>query len=125
MGIYTPISANPAENIKVSACDEQHIRQYISLLTFPVELRITNSPQGVISGYFTDREQLIAECEGLSGGLGVEAVYTTLNPVDPDLLARANNRLKGRAKHTTADPDITRRLWLPIDCDAVRPSGIS
>jgi P4 family phage/plasmid primase-like protien len=125
MGIYTSISANEAENIKVSACDEQHIRQYVSLLTLPVELRITNSPQGVISGYFTDREQLIAECEGLSGGLGVEAVYTTLNPVHPDLLARSNNRVKKRAKHTTSDADITRRVWLPIDCDAARPAGIS
>ena len=70
MGIYTSLSANEAENIKVSACDEQHIRQYVSLLTLPVEFRIVNSPNGVVSGYFTDREQLIAECEGLSGGVG-------------------------------------------------------
>jgi P4 family phage/plasmid primase-like protien len=125
MGIYTTTSANETEIGKVSACDEQHIRQYVSLLTLPVELRITNSPQGVISGYFSDRDQLIAECEGLSGGLGVEAVYTTLNPVHSDLLARSYNRVKGRAKNTTADPDITRRVLLPIDCDAARPAGIS
>src|SRR5947209_16091184 len=124
MGMYPITSANPAEIIKVSACDEQQIRDYVSLLTLPVELRITNSPQGTISGYFTDREQLIAECEGLSGGLGIEAVYTTLNPVHPDLLARSCNRVKGRAKHTTSDADITRRVWLPIDCDATRPAGI-
>src|SRR5579884_734499 len=125
MSIYTLLSANSAENIKVSACDEQHIRQYVSLLTLPVEFRIVNSPKGVISGYFTDREQLIAECEGLSGSIGIEAVYTTLNPVHPDLLARSYNRTKNRAKHTTADADIASRVWLPIDCDATRPAGIS
>lgn len=125
MSIYTSLSAKSSENFNVSGCDEQHIRQYISLLTLPVELRIVNSPKGVISGYFTDRDQLVAECEGLSGGLGIEAVYTTLNPVHPDLLARSFNRVKGRAKHTTSDPDITRRVLLPIDCDAKRPAGIS
>ena len=97
----------------------------MSLLTLPVELRIVNSPQGIVSGYFDDPDRLIAECESQSAGLGIEAVYTTLNPVRPDLMARAHNRLKGRAKHTTADADIARRVWLPIDCDAVRPAGIS
>jgi hypothetical protein len=125
MSIYTDISTKFVENFNISTCDEKHIRRYVSLLALPVELRIVNSPQGTISGYFTDSEQLVAECEGQSGGLGVEAVYTTLNPVNPDLLARANNRVKGRARHTTSDLDITRRVWLPIDCDAARPAGIS
>lgn len=125
MGIYTSISANLSKNFNVSLCDEQHIREYVSLLTLPVEFRITNSPQGVISGYFDDAEKLIAECEGLSGGLGIEAVYTTLNPVNPALMARSYNRIKSRAKHTTSDADITKRFWLPIDGDAVRPAGIS
>ena len=40
------------KTLKKSACDEKHVRQYISLLTLPVEFRIVNSPQGTISGYF-------------------------------------------------------------------------
>src|ERR1051325_2392386 len=124
MSIYTPTSSNLPKNFN-ELYEKKNVDQYISLLTLPVELRIVNSPQKTISGYFTDRDQLVAECEGLSGGLGIEAVYTTLNPVNPDLLARANNRIKNRVKHTTADPDIIRRVWLPIDCDAVRPAGIS
>ncbi len=122
--MYVDISTNQHENFN-GDCHKGMLRQYTSLLTLPVELRIPNSPHKVISGYFTDRDQLIAECEGQSGGLGVESVYTTLNPVNPALLARADNRLKGWAKHTTADADITRRAWLPLDCDAVRPAGIS
>jgi hypothetical protein len=35
------------------------------------------------------------------------------------------NRLKERAEYTTADNNILRRRWLPIDLDPVRPAGIS
>jgi len=52
-------------------------------------------------------------------------VYTTLNPVKRDLLARASNRLELYAKHTSADADVVVRRWLPLDFDPVRPSGIS
>jgi len=52
-------------------------------------------------------------------------IYLTLNPVNPDLLARAQNRLIHYAKHTTADTDIEWRHWLPIDFDPLRPAGIS
>ena len=57
---------------------------------------------------------------------GAEGVYVTLNPVNRLLLARANNKvIEAQRKASTADEDITRRRWLFIDLDAVRPSGIS
>ena len=123
MNIYT-ISANLPKIINEDF-DENNLRTYTSLLTLPVELRIVNCPQGTLSGYFDNPDTLIAECESHSGGVGIEAIYTTLNPVNPDLMARANNRIRNRVKHATSDFDITRRVWLPIDCDAVRPAGIS
>src|SRR5437879_13378965 len=95
-------------------CCQGTLRQYISLLTLPVELRIVNSPHGTLSGYFDNPDQLVAECESQSGGLGIEAVYTTLNPVHSNLLARSYNRIKNRVKHTTSDADVARRVWLPI-----------
>jgi hypothetical protein len=52
-------------------------------------------------------------------------VYITLNPVNPDLLARAVNRTITFARHTVADRDILTRCLLPIDFDSVRPAGIS
>jgi hypothetical protein len=54
-------------------------------------------------------------------------VYLTLNPVQPALLARRANRLAlvDRRDSTTGDADILRRSALLIDCDSVRPSGIS
>ena len=54
-----------------------------------------------------------------------EGTYLTLNPVNPELLARAANRCRNWAKHTTGDADVLRRCWLPLDFDAVRPAGIS
>jgi hypothetical protein len=87
------------------------------------ELRVLGTHQGVVSGYFNDPETLIDAAARWSGsGLGV---YITLNPVNPDLLARAANRMKSFAKHTTSEQDILRLRHLLIDFDPVRRSGIS
>ena len=68
----------------------------------------------------------MAEHLDLSGEFS--GIYATLNPVNPALLARRANRVAsrlGRKDATTADADIVRRRWLPIDVDPVRPSGVS
>jgi hypothetical protein len=90
-----------------------------------VELRVPKAGKhGTISGYFDDHSKLAVELENLSGK--VEAVYYTLNPVNPALLARSNNRVKPYAKCLTSDqPDnIVGRRWLLVDCDPARPSEI-
>lgn len=77
------------------------------------------------SGYFDydhidDVPNLLANFKTYGG------VYVTLNPVNPDLLARANNRFKkAKSRETTSDKDILRRQWMLIDVDPVRPAGIS
>ena len=53
------------------------------------------------------------------------AVYITLNPVDPQLLSRYNNRMESWAQGTTTDPQVRRRRWLLVDVDPVRPSNTS
>ena len=59
------------------------------------------------------------------GSQHATGIYITQNPVDPDLLARANNRLQRKAKQTTTDADIIRLAHLTLDFDPVRKSGIS
>jgi hypothetical protein len=78
-----------------------------------------------MSGYF-DNFKLLAD-SAIKYGVGAKGVYVTLNPVNPALLARASNRLRivGKNDSLTSDADITKRRWLPIDLDPVRPSGIS
>lgn len=87
------------------------------------ELRVPNTPKRTASGYFDDLDALsraAARLDRVASG-----VYVTLNPVLPALKARAANRTVEYARYTTADRDVTRRRWLPVDLDARRPAGIS
>ena len=80
------------------------------------------------SGYFDDHERLVRAVEALDADPAVAGIYVTLNTVNPGLLARRANRIKMRLSRkdaTTADTDILRRRWLPVDIDPVRPSGVS
>ena len=80
------------------------------------------------SGYFTDTTALARCAEALDTDPAVHGIYVTLNEVNPALLARRANRIKmhlSRSDTTTGDADITRRRWLPIDIDPVRPGGVS
>ena len=80
------------------------------------------------SGYFDDHERLVRAVAALDADPAVAGIYVTLNTVTPALLARRANRIKMRLSRkdaTTADADILRRRWLPVDLDPVRPSGVS
>lgn len=105
---------------------EAETRQALRLLFEPgqvVELRSLNTRWKTVSGYFDDMDKLARAALSLDGK--VPAVYITLNPVDPALLARAANRLEKYAKETTQDHHILRRRWIGFDFDPVRPSGVS
>ncbi|MCK4981505.1 MAG: hypothetical protein KAS17_01210 [Victivallaceae bacterium] len=76
------------------------------------------------SGYFT-YENIPKVAKELAR-IEASGVYFTPNPVNPDLLARAANRMKPAIRNsTTSDSDIINRRWFLIDCDPKRPSGIS
>lgn len=86
------------------------------------EIRIPGAGKaGTISGYFTD---FTAAADAVLGRADEFAVYVTINPTNPKLIARANNRLKTHVKSTTSDNDIFRLNWLPVDGDPPRPAGI-
>ncbi len=77
------------------------------------------------SGYF-DYDNIPAAADALGKLRAYAGAYVTVNPVSPDLLARACNRLcPAESESTTADSDIVRRRWLLVDCDAVRKAKIS
>jgi hypothetical protein len=103
------------------------IHQSVELLMTPGdvhELRVPKAGRyGTISGYYDNPTKLASDAAKLDGDFS--GIYITLNPCNPALLARAANRFQERAAVTTADTDIVRRRWLLIDCDPVRPSGIS
>lgn len=82
---------------------------------------------GIVSGYFDDDEAFVDAVTALDKSRLARSIYITMNPVQPDLLARANNRLLGlqRQSPTTDDTNILARRWLLLDFDPVRPTGIS
>ena len=91
----------------------------IELRAFPKGRKRTDA------GYFDGQHwpQLAEHAARLSASGA--AVYVTLNPVDPQLLSRYSNRIEGFASTTTTDKQVTRRRWLLVDIDPVRPSGTS
>jgi len=92
-----------------------------------IEIR-TISGEGISSGYYNDLKKAAADLLEREKDTRVSGTYVTLNEVNPALLARRANRIKYRLERkdaSTADADIVRRRWLPIDIDPVRPSGVS
>ena len=109
--------------------DIDHITEALALLFEPGQVFEIRAPGykgrtgNTASGYFDDQGEAARKAAVMSGQ--APAVYVTLNPVNPDLLARAANRIAEYAKATTSDADIVRLRWLPVDFDPARPSGIS
>jgi hypothetical protein len=101
------------------------------LLHYPGDVREVRAPKAgkfkTVSGYFDNREAFCASLQGFNNDRKFEipGIYVTLNPVNSALLARSYNRVKFYVQDTTADKDISKIRWLPIDIDAIRPAGIS
>ena len=117
---------NSAYSTTTEVVDVNALRQFLSLLHRDgvFEIRIPKAGRArTVRGYFDDVDAAVQAVQSWGGK--VPAIYTTLNPVKADLLARCANRLEPYAENTTTDPDIAHRQWLLIDIDPVRPSGIS
>ena len=91
-------------------------------------LRARNDPRFAtftVAGYF-DSDHLAELAEAAMEWTGKsEGCYVSLNPVLPDLLSRAANRVITRPPRTTSDAEIVRRAGLVFDADPVRPAGVS
>lgn len=114
IGESGPVSDSTAPNI-LDGLKPLHPRRTV------VEVRILNTPRGTVSGYFDDLEKL---GEAIAPWDGRASIYTTVNPILPDLLARAPNRLIHFARVTTKDSEIQRRYSFLLDIDPVRPRGL-
>jgi hypothetical protein len=93
-----------------------------------VELRVLFTSKRVDSGYFDDMGMLAEAAAAYDRMRDVKGIYVTLNPVQPEILHRAKNRVLQRAGAGTAttDKDILERRLILIDVDgAGRPAGIS
>ena len=78
----------------------------------------------MVSGWFRDLEKAANIVAEVDNQVGPVSIYMTLNPVSDALLGRAQERLKANSDRTR-DADVTRRLWIYIDLDPIRPKGVS
>lgn len=77
-----------------------------------------------ITGYFDDLSIAVAVIQRLDLEVKPESINISLNPVKPELLGRANNRLKANINRTS-DKEVIIRKNILIDIDSVRSSGVS
>jgi len=92
-----------------------------------VEVRLIGK-RGTASGFYDNYDRLSLDAVMFDNRGEYAGTYVTLNPVNPDLLARRANRIEtrlGRDEKSAGDNDILCRRWLPVDIDPVRPSGVS
>jgi hypothetical protein len=109
--------------------DPVMVQRALQLMHTPgdiIEVRMIDvGPLRTVSGYFNDLPQLIKAVDAYAHRPDVEAVYVTLNRINPALLARSANTLKAYTKTTTSDTDVQRRILLGLDFDPKRPAKIS
>lgn len=89
------------------------------------EIRILPRDRGGTAAGYVDSPARGAALACKWNGTTAKAVYVTLNPVNPALLARAKNRIQDYAKDLTKDADVSCIRNILIDVDPVRPAGIS
>lgn len=95
------------------------------------ELRIidaqgSNEYTANYTGFFDNVDKMAEAAAKFSGK--APAVYFTIQQCKPEVLARAENRMKkaaGKKGISTSDHEIEKYNWLPIDLDAKRMRGIS
>jgi hypothetical protein len=105
----------------------EEIRHAAGVLFAPgqvVEVRAFGDGRPRRSGYFDDLDALAEKTDALAADPSIDGIYWTLNPCNPDLLARHHNTF-GSARATTTDGGIVCRRWLLVDADPERPSGTS
>jgi hypothetical protein len=108
-----------------------HAAQTLFAPSQVVELRVIFKNGRVDSGYFDDFPLLAEAAANMDRRADVSGIYWTLNPVNPDCLHRAKNRMrewasKSKGGATTSDSEILERRLLFLDFDgANRPAGIS
>ena len=129
----TPDTRETVSQEPTSGSDiEGQIRSHYRALYRPGDVCELRIPQpfehvrvGTRSGYVDNEDDFVKLVLPLAMRPDAVAVYATINPVAPALIARAKNRLRNWAKTTTTDKDIGCRRHVLIDIDPTRPAGIS
>ena len=105
--------------------DEKTIAQWFHLFHNDgetVEIRVIETDKRIWSGYYRGFDNVLNAIKSVQKG----GIYSPINPIFDALYSRAQcEKLILNAKETTNDKTITKRNWLLVDLDPVRPSGVN
>jgi hypothetical protein len=90
-----------------------------------VEVRAPETPYGTWSGYYTQKKLIDDVFKASSDETTTRNVYWTIQEIGQELKNAADNTLRPHTAKTTNDTEIHRYIWLPIDCDPIRPDKVS
>ena len=116
------------ESIKANMNDEKNeffktVNAY-QLQGRVVELRILKSRLNkgrTVSGYYNNYNKA---WEDIRARWKDETIYMSLQKLNPAILARADNRLRTDTTNCTSESDVQAYIFLHVDIDPKRPSGI-
>ncbi|MEN6484319.1 MAG: phage/plasmid primase, P4 family [Syntrophobacteraceae bacterium] len=80
--------------------------------------------KAIAAGWFKEKEKAVQQAVRLEIESQAEGIYLTLNPCNPSLMSRCNQRFKASVARTR-DDEIVFLNNLFIDIDPIRPSGVS
>ena len=108
--------------------EPDEVRKAISVLqkdgaVFEVRTVNTAGRKQVLSGYFTDADQVLKAFSTIN--FREKNIYITLGEVKDYCRARSQSGRFIENTQTTSDNDIERYRWLFVDFDPDRPAGIS
>jgi len=82
------------------------------------EIRVFGSRGAPNGGFFDDLQKAAEVAHRLDQSRSNDGVYFTINPVNPDLLARYCNKMcQGRNANLTKEQDVLKREWMLVDID--------
>ena len=87
------------------------------------ELRLLTD-EGIMSGYFDRRRDLVMTAKNLSECEEVKAIWWGLNEIDPQTLKYITNDVRKRT-YATRETNIAARKWMLVDVDPLQPKGTS
>ena len=109
--------------MKINEAELQKALDLLFVSDATYEVRVLKKDRPPRSGYFTDHGALVRAVENIQL-TRPDGIYFTLNPVDPSLINRCDNRID-IAHKTTTDKEVIRRRLFVMDFDPDRATNTS
>lgn len=102
-------------------------RQWLQLMSQGgmLEYRAIDAKGRISSGYFREMENLATEVASRYDDKSIRGHYITLNRPVAAVWSRSPEQVTENPEQTTRDCEIERRIWVLVDVDVKRPTGVS